>query len=184
MVEEKNEEIKRYKKISVVGFIVISLIGTLLHFTFNLSGKNILVGIFSAVNESVWEHLKIAVMPIFIWVIIELVILKYRPDNFWTSVFSKAIFVMFSITAFHYAYVYLFYSHSLVYSLVIYYVSLAIAQYIGYKIILGKKVKVGIEEKCKYAVIVIFMAFFVFTFFPLRLDIFKDKATNTYGILK
>ena len=41
-----------------------------------------------------------------------------------------------------------------------------------------------IEEKCKYAVIVIFMAFFVFTFFPLRLDIFKDKATNTYGILK
>ena len=72
MVDEKKNELKKFKMLSVVGFFVISIIGTILHFTYELSGGNLIVATFSAVNESVWEHLKIAVMPVFIWTIIEL----------------------------------------------------------------------------------------------------------------
>lgn len=40
------------------------IVGSLLHFTYSLSGKNKLVGYFSATNESIWEHIKLSVFPI------------------------------------------------------------------------------------------------------------------------
>ena len=36
------------------------VIGTLLHFTYELSGGNTFVAAFSAVNESTWEHLRMS----------------------------------------------------------------------------------------------------------------------------
>lgn len=48
-----------------IGFIVISIVGTLLHFLYEMSGHNKIVAIFAAVNESTWEHIKIALTPTF-----------------------------------------------------------------------------------------------------------------------
>jgi glycerol uptake facilitator-like aquaporin len=44
----------------IVGTLFIIFLGSALHFTYELSGKLAIVGAFSAVNESVWEHLKLA----------------------------------------------------------------------------------------------------------------------------
>ena len=43
----------------LAGIVFTVIIGTMLHFTFELSGNQPVVGVFSAVNESVWEHLKL-----------------------------------------------------------------------------------------------------------------------------
>ena len=53
-----------------LGIIGIILTGTLLHFLYEFSHHNRFVAIFAAVNESVWEHIKIAMTPTFIWAII------------------------------------------------------------------------------------------------------------------
>ena len=45
-------------KTNLFRFIFISVLGVLLHFTYEWSGDNAVVGLFSAVNESTWEHLK------------------------------------------------------------------------------------------------------------------------------
>ena len=58
-----------------VGIIVIFLTGALLHFTYEMSEHNKCVAVFSAVNESTWEHIKIAMTPTIIWSIYE--IIKY-----------------------------------------------------------------------------------------------------------
>ena len=44
----------------VIAIIFISVIGTLLHFMYEWSGHNKVVSLFAAVNESTWEHIKIA----------------------------------------------------------------------------------------------------------------------------
>lgn len=51
-----------YRKLilKLIGMIFIIFLGSMLHFTFELSGRNPLVSVFSAVNESVWENLKLA----------------------------------------------------------------------------------------------------------------------------
>ena len=50
---------------TIISIIVISLIGTLSHFLYDISKHNKVVGLFAAVNESTWEHIKIALTPTF-----------------------------------------------------------------------------------------------------------------------
>jgi hypothetical protein len=47
-------------RLEVVGFLFVVIFGSLLHFTFEFSHYSKLVAYFSAVNESTWEHLKLA----------------------------------------------------------------------------------------------------------------------------
>ena len=44
--------------------IPLGLIGSLLHFVFDWTKHNRFVAVFAAVNESYWEHIKIAVWPV------------------------------------------------------------------------------------------------------------------------
>ena len=47
-------------KIELIVTILELILGTLLHFIYEWSGNNAIIASFSAVNESVWEHLKIS----------------------------------------------------------------------------------------------------------------------------
>jgi len=40
----------------------LGIVGSLLHFAFDWTGHNRWAAIFSAVNESYWEHIKIAIL--------------------------------------------------------------------------------------------------------------------------
>ena len=46
-------------RLELAGIVFIVFLGSFLHFTFELSGNNPVVALFSAVNESVWEHFEI-----------------------------------------------------------------------------------------------------------------------------
>lgn len=52
--------------VSLWMIVPLGLIGSLLHFLFDWSGHNTVVSYFAAVNESYWEHIKIAVWPVFL----------------------------------------------------------------------------------------------------------------------
>ena len=41
----------------ILGTVLIVILGSVLHFAFEWSGGNQVVGAFSALNESVWTHL-------------------------------------------------------------------------------------------------------------------------------
>ena len=41
----------------LISFLVISIVGTLLHFVYEWSNHNKIVSLFAAVNESTWEHM-------------------------------------------------------------------------------------------------------------------------------
>lgn len=65
---DKNK-IRNYQIFSVIFTFIL---GTLLHFTYKLSGENVIVASFSAINESVWEHLKLLYFPMLLTLIIRL----------------------------------------------------------------------------------------------------------------
>lgn len=52
-----------YFKKHIIPYICVTGLGVLLHFTYEWSGKNSIVGLFSPVNESTWEHLKLIFFP-------------------------------------------------------------------------------------------------------------------------
>ena len=51
----------------ITGFIFTAILGTLAHFFYEWCGENPLVGLFSPVNESTWEHMKLLFFPVVLW---------------------------------------------------------------------------------------------------------------------
>ena len=43
------------------------IIGSLFHFAYEFTGKNIIVGFFTPINESIWEHIKLILTPLLLW---------------------------------------------------------------------------------------------------------------------
>jgi hypothetical protein len=58
----------------IFGWLLISGLGSMLHFTYQWTNCNWVVGLFVAVNESVFEHMKILSLPVFLFWLISFVI--------------------------------------------------------------------------------------------------------------
>ena len=71
--------------ILIIGIIIISLVGTLSHFLYDLTNHNKLIGIFAAVNESTWEHIKIALTPTLLWGLVD----GFRAHSEESSIMNK-----------------------------------------------------------------------------------------------
>ncbi|MDD6193897.1 MAG: DUF6512 family protein [Lachnospiraceae bacterium] len=59
-----------YKKY-ILSYMFVCILGVLLHFTYEWSGYNPVVGFFSSINESTWEHLKLLFFPMLILTIFQ-----------------------------------------------------------------------------------------------------------------
>ena len=49
------------------GTLLISAVGSLMHFVYKWTACDPFVGVFCAVNESTWEHAKIMLLPLLGW---------------------------------------------------------------------------------------------------------------------
>lgn len=55
--------LKQLKKSLIPGAVFVMAAGTMAHFVYEWSGRNPLVGLFTPVNESTWEHMKLLFFP-------------------------------------------------------------------------------------------------------------------------
>lgn len=70
-----------FKK-SIISYVFVVLLGILLHYTYEWSEKNYIVGLFSATNESTWEHLKLAFFPMLLLTVWDVFHTYTNDDNF------------------------------------------------------------------------------------------------------
>ncbi len=71
------------RKSYLIRYIILSILGVLLHFTYDWSANSQLIGLFSPVNESVWEHLKLLFFPMLFLTIFDYFFLRAdRPEEF------------------------------------------------------------------------------------------------------
>ena len=75
-----------------VSFLFSLFLGTMLHFTYQFSGSNNFVGCFSAINESIWEHTKLAAFPLIFFSIYLLIINLGKVNNLFVAL-PTALFV-------------------------------------------------------------------------------------------
>lgn len=72
-------------KWELLGIPVVFLAGSALHFAFDWSGYWKPLAIIAAVNESVWEHLKLAFWPSLLWALIGYAAFKPNAWAFWSA---------------------------------------------------------------------------------------------------
>ena len=94
-----NTKIRNYQIISA---IFVCIVGTLLHFTYEFFGEDIFIASFSAVNESVWEHLKLLFFPMLLTTIIGYFYIGENAPNFLCSKTLGIIISMLFIIVFFY----------------------------------------------------------------------------------
>ena len=174
-----NKKIKNYQIFSILFTFIL---GTLLHFTYELSGENILVGTFSAINESVWEHLKLVFFPMLITTIIGYFYIgKIVPNLVYSKTLGIITSIIFIIT-FFYTYTGIIGKSILFIDIASFFISIILGEYITYK---------SINNKYKFnniiaiiTLIILSLCFIIFTYFAPKLGIFKDPLTGKYGIVK
>ncbi len=87
---------------SIGGFFAVSILGTVNHFLYSLSGNNMALGLIVPINESVWEHLKLLFFPYLVWFILEFFIYGKNIYNFIFIRFIGVLCGMVFITAAYY----------------------------------------------------------------------------------
>jgi hypothetical protein len=167
--------------LEIVGTIFINFLGTALHFTYALSGNNLLVGSFSAVNESVWEHLKLPFWPSLLWMLIEMYPLRKVVSNFFAAKSTGSIIMVILIPAVFYSYT-AFTKEILAVDIATFMIAVIIGQIVSYRLFKqGKPVK-STETIAIIVIALLAILFITFTFYPPHLPIFQDSNNGQYGI--
>lgn len=92
----------RARNWEIADFIFIVLAGSLLHFVYGWSGERAAVGVFSPINESVWEHLKLLYFPALVFGGIEYIFLRKRTRSLITAkAVGILIGMLFTVAAFY-----------------------------------------------------------------------------------
>ncbi len=167
-----------------VGYVFTSVFGTLLHFLFDWTGKSIITAPFSAVNESIWEHMKLLFFPMLIFALIESKILNKTYKNFWCVKLIGILVGIIIIPVLYYTYTGILGAFVDWFNILIFFIAGAITYIIETKFY--KKMKAcPISEKISFlALLVIAAVFVVFTFFPIEIPLFRDPLDKTYGFKK
>lgn len=175
---------KKFRVLEIVGAPVIFLIACALHFVYDLSSGSALSILFGAVNESVWEHIKIFAVGFTLWSLIELLWLKPAFKKFVTAKAFSLYFLSLSIIIFFYGYNIFTESPILWLDITSSFVSVALSQYISYRLVISDN---KISEYFPVALMLLmlfYLMFFSFTLFPPKVDLFKDPITGMYGVIE
>lgn len=188
---QKNNNSKRWWRIEenvlkweIFSLFFVIIVGSFLHFLFEISGYFYPIGAISAVNESVWEHLKLGFWPIVFLAPVEYKFIKERVKNFVIAKVVAAYIIPLSIIIIFYTYTAILGTNLLIMDILTFIIAVIIGHIISFKIMISQE-KPRIMTIISLILILLFAIVFVlFTYFPPHLPIFQDSLTGQYGITK
>ena len=169
------------KKWQIIVTIICLILGTILHFTYEISKYNPIVGLFSAVNESVWEHLKLLAFPMTLMSLIGVFVVKKQSKNYWLSQVIGIVTAMLFVIIFFYTYTGIIGKNIAVLDIGLFIIGIILGEYVTFKIF-----KIENQFKAEIPsiilIILILMLFIVFTFYPPIIPLFEDPIFGTFGL--
>ena len=172
---------RKLRKAELIGIIVTCLLAPLFHFIYEWSGSNYFVGMFSAVNESVWEHSKIIYFPFLFYAIAEYFIVKPDFKRFWASKAVALAFLPLVMMAFFYTYTGIFGVELLIVDIISTLVWLFFAFLISYNLYKSQRRLEVFFGWFAVLFILLLAVELLFTAFPPGIPLFRDSNTGLYG---
>lgn len=168
---------KKLKIVQIVVIILAIVFGTLLHFTYEWSGENRIVGLFSATNESVWEHLKLVFYPMLILAIVEYFVVKKEANNY-IEAKSLGIFLAIAfIIVFYYTYTGIIGKTFFIIDILTFIISIILGEWVSYKLMIRKSESTTLSKILSSDIIFYFLiSFILFTYNPPNINLFKDPT--------
>ncbi len=165
-----------------VGFIFTSVLGTLLHFIYEWSGENVFAALFSAVNESTWEHMKLLFFPTFIYSLIQYRNIGKEYGNYWCIKLKGSALGLILIPVLFYTYNGAFGKSPGWVNITIFFISAAIVYIFETKLFTSSEFDAPKRKGCFAVLCFIGALFFLFTFIQPHIPLFMDPSTLLYGM--
>lgn len=163
------------------GFVFTAVVGTLLHFLFDWTGGNVVVALFSAVNESIWEHLKLLFYPMVFFALVEYFFWGRERDSFCCVKLIGNILGLVLIPVMYYTYTGSLGVKADWFNITIFFLVAGIVYWVETVLFQrGHTCRIG-SKTAVVLICVIAAVFTVFTFVPPHIPLFQDPLTLTYG---
>lgn len=162
----------KFKKYAILGAIFVSILGSLAHFFYDWTNKSALVGLFTPINESTWEHMKLVFFPMLLFSVY--IIPKYN-DVYpcISSGFLSGILVgTWLVPVLFYTYTGIIGKSIMFVDISIFFVAVIVAFYTAYRLTLSGKAD-KFTNILYVLVGTMFVLFLAFAIFPPDIALFK-----------
>ena len=165
----------------LAGFTFTSVMGTLLHFLYELSEGRLWAAVISGVNESTWEHMKLLFFPMLTFAVLEYFFFGDRRD-FWLIQLKSILLGLVLIPVIFYTYNMAFGKSPDWLNISIFFIAALFAyRWQGKAFLKDEKPSrfpiLPLAVLCGIAIL-----FMVFTFYPPEIGLFRDPISGGYGI--
>ena len=169
---------KLFKRLEIAGAFIVFIIASLLHFIYDLN-PNVLTSLFGAVNESIWEHIKIFTIAYLFYGFIELLWAKPEFKRFVVAK-TAGVIVQGSLIPLYYFFIK---KPVLVVDMLIGFLSAVVGFLVSYRLYKSER---KIEKYFLTSIMILFliiMSLLCFTYFPPQVELFRDVITGEYGVV-
>ena len=157
----------------MLGFIVTGVGGTLLHFLYDWTGQNPAVGAFSAVNESIWEHMKLLFFPMLVFSFIEYARIGKDYPNFWCVKLVGTLLGLTLIPALYYTYTGALGVSADWFNIAIFFIAAAAVFWLETKLLESGRFRCPLPAAAVGALLLMGAVFVMLTYFPPNLPLFQ-----------
>ncbi|GKU27865.1 DUF6512 family protein [Clostridium folliculivorans] len=119
----------------VIGIPFLIVVGLTLEFAYKTLNQNFIIGLFSVINNSIWENLKIGFFSIILFTLIENLSLKESADNFFTAKALEVIFMSILLSIYYLLFKYNFINNQIINHNIIFAVICTLSQMLSFRIL-------------------------------------------------
>lgn len=157
----------------MVGFIAAGVGGTLLHFLYDWSGRHPVVGAFSAVNESIWEHMKLLFFPMLVFSLIEYSRIGKDYPNFWCVKLIGTLMGLTVIPVLYYTYTGALGVSADWFNIAIFFIAAAAVYWLETRLLQNSRPRCTFTAVALGTLLLIGVVFVMLTYYPLNLPLFQ-----------
>lgn len=168
-------------RLEAAGTFIIFILASLLHFAYDLS-PNVLTALFGAVNESIWEHIKIFSVAYLFYAFIEYLWARPSLKRFTVAKTVGLLAQGLFIPLVYYTYTLFTKRPVLIVDLLIGFFAAAVGMLVSYRLYKSDR---DLEKYFYTALMMLFLALMMilcFSYFPPETKLFRDVVTGTYGV--
>ena len=168
--------------LEAAGVAFIFLAGSGLHFFYDWTGRRRWIAWFAPVNESTWEHFKLAFWPGLVYALLEYGMIGGEVGNFWAGKALGLLVMPLVIAGIFYAYKAVLGRHRLVLDILLFLVAVAAGQGVSYRVLTAEPLGGAGEWWGVAGVVLMAAAYCLFTYHPPHLFLFSDPRMNSCGV--
>lgn len=164
----------------IISFFILSTLGTIFHFTHSWFKNGLILHIFSAINESTWEHMKMLVAPTLLISIFQYFVIRENYSNLFNGILILFAVEILTIPLIYELLRLLLKKVPFQLTILIFYLSISLGLLSEYYI-LNNKISIFSELVSLILIGIITLKFAIFTYYPPKIFLFRDPVSGGYG---